>query len=114
MIVDDVKGKGSEAINLARIAAMAPTMVYDVPNRSMFTLLNAGHYVGNSSSFQHNISSSIFNLFKPDETNFLLFDTVHLFKSIRWLNQKKSKRTFVLYASLLDLTELYSSESNTS
>ena len=68
------------------------------------------------------VSPCIKNPFKPDSTIFLLFDTVHLFKSIRnnWLNQSNLDESFIyphfdnhnliLHANLSDLKKLYSKE----
>lgn len=53
-------------------------------NRKMFELLCAG-----------SIKQSVQNPFNKEETIFLLFDSVHLFKSIRnnWLNQRDCQQT---------------------
>ena len=59
-------------------------------NRSAYTLLS-------SAVNSKNISSYINNPFRTEDKNFLLFDTVHLFKSIRnnWLNQKNMEQSFI-------------------
>lgn len=84
-------------------------------NRSAYTLLSSD---GNSK----NVSSYINNPFRTEDNFFLLFDTVHLFKSIRnnWLNQKNMEQSFtfshiehfsqILSANLTDLKKLYLSE----
>ena len=82
-------------------------------NRNAYKLLCCG-----------NIKSYIDNPFDPTHKIFLLFDTVHLLKSVRnnWLNQGNDEQSFifpyiederiVLSANLKDLKEVHFSEEN--
>lgn len=86
-------------------------------NRSCFRLLS-------NTTTREDLPCFIHNPFDVQQRIYLLFDTVHLFKSIRnnWLNQKNRERSFVfphfdnynllLYANLSDLEKIYAKECN--
>lgn len=96
-------------------------------NRSMYFLL-AEEFGRNEPSTTNiprkTLSPFIIKPFKSDEKIFLLFDTVHLFKSIRnnWLNQANAEESLIfphfddfnliLRADLTDLKKIYSKECN--
>lgn len=104
-------------------------------NRSMYCLLNEfssekgsiSCISASTSSYKsifQEIISSIIHPFNPEKEIFLLFDTVHLFESIRnnWLNQTNPEESFVFphfdnsqmlsHANLSDLKKVYSKECN--